>query len=184
MPLADFTDVGSVKTYAAIASATDDALITSMITAYSQWIRSNLNRDINSASYDIRVSGRGTYELFLPQYPVTAVALLEINGLAIPVSSGFGVHGYAFDSDRVGLTGHCFTRSFLNVHIQFTAGYSPIPADIAQATVELVALRYKLRDKLEWSSKSLAGESVTLITRDMPASVKTVLDSYRNVAPI
>jgi hypothetical protein len=54
-----------------------------------------------------------------------------------------------------------------------------VPAEIAQACNELVALRYRLRDKLEWSTKALAGESVSLITKDMPAAVSTILNMYR-----
>ena len=49
---------------------------------------------------------------------------------------------------------------------------------------EIVGLRYTLRDKQGWSSKSLAGETVSLITKDMPASVATVLNQYRAVVPI
>jgi len=184
MALADLTTLASVKAYAGITVTTDDALISSMITAYSAWIRTFLNRDITSASYDIRRSGRGTFAMLLPQYPITAVSLLEVDGRTIPAQSAWGQPGYYFDDIQIALEGYCFPRGFSNVHIQFTAGYATVPVDIAQAANELVALRYKLRANMEWSSKGLAGESVTLITKDMPSSVQTILRNWRAVAPL
>jgi len=184
MALADLTTVASVKAYAGIASSADDAMLASMVTAYSAWVRSFLNRDLTTNSYDIRRSGRGTLAMQLPQYPVTAVALLEVDGQPIAAQSAWGAPGYRFDDTQIVLDGYCFTLGISNVHIQFTAGYASPPADIAQALNELITLRYKLRDKLEWSSKSLAGETVSLVQRDMPASVATLLNNWRCVAPL
>lgn len=184
MALADLTTVASVKAYAGIPTTADDALLASMVTAYSAWVRSFLNRDLTTNGYDIWRSGRGSFAMLMPQYPVTAVALLEIDGAAVPAAASFNAPGYRFDDSQIVLNGHCFTRGISNVHIQFTAGYAAPPADIAQAVNELITLRYKMRDKLEWSSKSLAGETVSLVQRDMPATVATILQNWRCVAPL
>ena len=61
------------------------------------------------------------------------------------------------------------------------AGREEGHADIAQAVNELVGLRYALRDKQGWNSKTLAGETVSFSTKDMPASVATILKQYRVV---
>lgn len=184
MALADLTTVASVKAYAGIAGSADDALLASLVTAYSAWVRSWLNRDITTNSYDVRRSGRGTFAMQLPQYPLTAVSLLEIDGQAVPAQAAWGAPGYRFDDTQIVLEGYCFTRGISNVHIQFTAGYASPPADIAQAVNELITLRYKMRDKLEWSSKSLSGETVSLVQKDMPATVATLLNNWRCVAPL
>jgi len=184
MALADLTTIASVKAYAGIVTSADDALLTSMVAAYSAWVRSYLNRDLTTSSYDIRRSGRGTFAMMLPQYPVTAVSLLEIEGQPIQAQTAWGAPGYRFDDTQIVLEGYCFSRGYSNVHIQFTAGYPSPPADIAQAVNELITLRYKMRDKLEWSSKSLAGETVSLVQKDMPASVATILKNWRCVAPL
>jgi hypothetical protein len=182
MALADLTTVAGVKAYGGVDA--DDAVIAALITAVSAWIRSWLNRDITTASYDIRRSGQGTAALQLPHYPIKAVTLLEVDGRAIPAQAGWGQAGYYWDDCQIVLAGHVFTRGIANVRIQFTAGHDVVPADIAQAANELVTLRYKMRDKLEWSSKSLAGETVSLVQRDMPASVATLLKSWQRVAAL
>ena len=184
MSLPDFTTMAAVKTYLGLTISTDDAEIATLITAYSAGMRTFMNRDITSNSYDIRRSGQSTLSMLMPQYPITAVALLEINGQAIPAQPAWGQPGYYFDDIQIALECYCFHRGISNVHIQYTAGYATVPADLAQACIELVALRYRLRDKLEWSTKSLAGESVTLITKDMPSSVATALKNWRAVAPL
>ena len=183
--MADLTSIAAVKAYIGKSDAGDDACFAMLVTAYSQWVRSWTNRDFNVQTYDIYRSGRGQTLLFLPQWPITSVASVTVDGIAIPAQSSWGTYGYRFDDRSITLeAGAMFTPGQRNIHINFTAGYATIPADIAQAVNELVALRYRLRDKLEWSSKSLAGETVTLNTKDMPASVATILKQYQNVVPL
>ena len=184
MALADLTTLASVKAYAGVAATIDDALLASLIAACSAWVRAYLGRDITANSYDIRRSGRGTQAIQLPHYPVTAVQLLEIDGAPIPAQIGWGRPGYRFDEIQIALDGYRFMPGIANIRIQFSAGYASVPADLAQAVNELVTLRYRMRDKLEWSSKGLAGETVSLVQRDMPASVATLLDNWRCVAAL
>jgi hypothetical protein len=182
MALADLTTVAAVRTYGGIDG--DDAVIAALVTAASAWIRSWLNRDITTADYDIRRSGQGTAALLVPHYPIRTVILLEVDGRAIPAQTGWGQAGYHHDERQIVLVGHAYTRGIANVRIQYRAGYDAVPADIAQAANELVTLRYRMRDKAEWSSKSLAGETVSLVQKDMPASVATVLQAWQRVAAL
>lgn len=184
MALADFTDLASVKAYGGITSAGDDTMLTSIITGMSAAIRTMCSRDITSNDYDIRRSGRGTLALQMPQYPITAVTLLEIDGRAVPQQSAWGAPGFYFDDEQIALVGHAFTRGISNVHVQFSAGYATPPADLAQACNELVTLRYKLRDKIEWSSKTLAGETVSLVQKAAPDWVKAIIANYSLIAPL
>jgi uncharacterized phiE125 gp8 family phage protein len=184
MALADLTTVAGVKAYCGMDTDGDDAVIAALVTACSAWIRAWLNRDITIASYDIRLSGRGTCALQLPHYPIRTITLLEVDGQAIPARSSWGQAGYHHDDTQIALTGYGFSRGIANVRIQYEAGYDVVPADIAQAANELVTLRYRMRDKLEWSSKSLAGETVSLVQSDMPASVATLLKSWQRVAAL
>jgi hypothetical protein len=182
MVLADLTSVAAAKAYGGVDG--DDAVIAALVTACSAWIRSWLNRDITTASYDIRRSGRGTAALQMPHYPIREITLLEVDGRAIPAQPDWGQAGYHYDDSQIALVGHLFTRGIANVRIQYSAGYDVVPADIAQAANELVTLRYKMRDKSEWSSKSLAGETVSLVQKDMPASVATALQGWQRVAAL
>jgi len=184
MPLVDLTTLDAVKAYATIATSATDPMLSEMITAFSAFFRGQANRDITSNDYDIRRSGRGTFALQLPQYPITAVALLEIDGRAISLQQSWGTPGYYFDDEQVALVGHMFTRGVSNIHIQFTAGFAEPPADVVAAVNEIVTLRYRLRDKLEWSSKVLAGESVSLVQKAMPDWVKLTISNYQRVAAL
>lgn len=182
--MADLTTLAAVKLYSGITSNTDDALLSSLITAYSQWVRSFTSRDFTSQAYEIWRDGRSSQFMLLPQFPVSAVSLLEIDGKAIPAQPAFGRYGYRFNDTQLLVDGLCFAYGQQNVHVMFTAGYATVPTDIAQAVNELVGLRYALRDKQGWSSKSLAGETVSLMTRDMPSSVATILNQYARKVPM
>jgi hypothetical protein len=190
----DLTTLAAAKLYSGITTTADDALLQSLVTAYSQWVRSYCSRDFTVANYEIWRDGRCSRFILLPQYPVTAIALLEVDGKAIAAQSSFGQPGYRFNAPsgnpatdtpaQLVLDGYEFTWGLQNIHVQFTAGYATVPADIAQAVNELVGLRYALRDKQGWTSKSLAGEVVSLSTRDMPASVATILNQYSRKVPL
>jgi hypothetical protein len=183
--VADLTTLAAVKAYAGITHPADDTLLSGMIAAYSEWVRSYTNRDFTVTDYDLWRSGRGAVVMLLPQFPIVDVTLVQIDGVSIPRAPSFAGYGYRFTQMSVILGGGpTFSVGAQNVYVEYSAGYAVVPADIAQAVNELVALRYNLRDKLEWSSKSLAGETVSLVQRDMPASVKTLLDQYANPVPI
>ena len=67
----------------------------------------------------------------------------------------------------------------------YTAGYISTPPEVAQACIELVALRYRERTRIGEISKSVgAGETVSYSQRDMSAPIMTLLQQYRAVAPI
>lgn len=184
MALADLTTLAAVKTFSGTTGFATDDVLSLLITACSAFVRSWLNRDITVNSYDIRRSGRNTPALQLPQYPIQSIELIEIDGRAIPEQPSWGAQGFYFDEEQIALCGHRFRRGVSNVHIQYTAGYPDIPADIAQAVNKLVTLEFRMRDKLEWSSKSLAGETVSLMQKDMPSSVATTLRQYQRIAPL
>lgn len=181
--MTDLTTLAAVKAYAGVVGSADDAVLSSLITAYSAWVRSYTNRDFTVSDYDIWRSGRGQTLIMLPQTPVVSVTSLSIDGVSIPAQARFGTYGYRFTPDAIMVDGTEFTHGANNIRIQFSAGFATVPVDIAQAVNEMVGLRYALRDKQGWSSKSLAGETVSLNTKDMPASVATVLKQYRFVVP-
>lgn len=62
--------------------------------------------------------------------------------------------------------------------------YGAAPPEVEQACIELVALRFKERDRVGIASKSVANENVTFNQKDMSDSVKTVLQNYRMVLPV
>jgi uncharacterized phiE125 gp8 family phage protein len=182
--MSDLTTVAAVKAYAGVTGSADDALLASLVSAYSAYVQQWLNRNILTASYTRSFNGRDHTAQMLPQWPVQSVQSVTVDGIAIPARVLITDNGFNTDGMSVILQGYCFSKGRANVQIAWTAGYATVPLELAQAVNELVTLRYKLRDKMEWSSKSLAGETVSLVTKDMPDSVKTILNNWRAVVPV
>ncbi len=198
----DLCTLTDVKAWLNVTVTTDDNLLQRLLTAESTMIQSWLNRQIASQSYtetrDGSGVGDGAYEMVLANYPVTAIASLTIDGLAVPASTDNGVMqpGYGFDSHRIWLArvtnsyeerysnAWQFTRGRGNVIITYTAGYATTPDDIYQACIELVSIRYRERDRIGQNSKSLAGETVSFNTKAMTDSILQTLNQYKKVVPV
>ena len=111
--------------------------------------------------------------------------MLTIEGQAIPPAASTRASGYVFSQTQLFVRGFRFSRGIQNVTISYSAGYTTIPPDIAQACIELVALRYRERTRIGEVSKSLGGaETVTYAQKDLTAAIKTLLQAYRMVIPV
>lgn len=191
MPYGDLTTLADVKAWlqlgAAPFPATDDALLTRLVTAASRFVETWLGRPVLSADWLEVRDGTGGQRLVLANHPVTAVLSLTIDGLAIPPApqdGGFGP-GYTFTATELALRGFVFTRRPQNVIVTYTAGYDTVPPDLAQACIELVAQRYKQRSRIGEVAKARgATETVTFSQKDLSDGVRAVLAQYRAVAPV
>jgi hypothetical protein len=169
----------------------DDALLTRLITAASQFIQTWLQRQIAVTDWIEIRDGNGGQRLAFANFPVSQVWSLSIDGLTIPpapapggITGGFGA-GYVFSPTELALRGYVFTRRAQNVSVTYTAGYAGVPPDIAQACIELVCQRYRERARIGEVSKALiGGETVTYSQKDMSEDVMTLLSQYRVVAPV
>jgi len=100
------------------------------------------------------------------------------------VSTSPTVAGFTFDSNGILLRqGYRFVRGVANVSVVYTAGYATIPGEIEQAAIEMIALKTAERRRVGISSQTLAGESVAYRDVDMTASIKSLLNQYKKVAP-
>lgn len=185
MATGDLTTLANVKAYLSppLTTTNDDAMLTRLVTAASQFIQTWLGRTIAATAYVETRNGLGGTRLFLRNRPVVSVASVTVDGVAIAPAAGPGQPGYLFDDNSVYLTGTAFTRGPQNVAVAYTAGYAATPPELEQACIALVALRYKERDRIGQASKNLAGEVVSFAQKDMPADVQTLLDQYRSVVP-
>jgi hypothetical protein len=193
MAFGDLTTLADVKAWLSTGQQgfppTDDGLLTGLISAASQWIQTWLNRQVVSQDWIEIRDGTGGQRMVFGAYPVTAVLSVVVDTLTIsPVPAGSQqgfASGYLFSPTVLALRGHCFSRRLQNVALTYTAGYSTVPPDIAQACIELVALRYRERTRIGEMSKHLGdGSTVSFSQRDMPPDVRTVLQQYRLVAPV
>lgn len=194
MTYGDLTSLADVKAWLQTSQSafpsTDDALLTRLITAASQYIQTWLNRRIAVADYQETRDGTGGRHLHFACFPVSAVLSLTIDGFAIPPApppapNSGPTAGYVFSATQVSLRGYCFWRGAQNIVVSYTAGYATTPPELAQACIELVALRYRERTRIGEVSKSLGGgETVSYSQKDMSAGIATLLQQYRVVAPI
>ncbi|HUN45001.1 MAG TPA: hypothetical protein VMU85_00715, partial [Stellaceae bacterium] len=94
----DLTSLANVKAWFAppLAATTDDALLQRLITAASGFILTWLDRDLAEQSYSEIRDGTGGRRLALANTPVTAVAALAIDGVAIPPMPDATSPGYGF----------------------------------------------------------------------------------------
>lgn len=181
--MADYATLAQVKEWLGITGTGDDALLTRAIGAASEFVRTWLGYEILSASYTERRNGLGGDALPFAHYPVTAVSSLTVNSVSIPASSGL-IKGYVFDERSIYYIQGNFPQGRLNIGIVYTAGLASTPADITQAVIDLVSLRYKERDRIGITSKSLAGESISFAVKEIPDTVLGVLKQYRKVVPL
>jgi uncharacterized phiE125 gp8 family phage protein len=181
--MSDLTTIKAVKGYLGQTNPADDYILRDLITRESKNIKNWLNRDILSQTYTKTYNGTGGTVLVLSDYPVTAVSGVWINGNVIPLAPDFSSAGYMFDDFKIVLRGYVFTKGLMNVKVAYAAGYSEVPDDIEQACIELVALSYRERDRVGLASKAIAGETTSFIIKDMPESVKGILNQYKKVMP-
>lgn len=149
-------------------------------TAMETWC----NRSFASGTYAEMRDGANTDRIMLGQFPVTAVSSVTVDGAPLAAWSATQPVGYAFDEQSLLYIGGRFARGRRNVVVTYTAGYASMPADLVQANIEAAALKYRQKDNVGWSSKSLAGESISLVVTDFPSSVRSLLVNYRRVAPV
>jgi len=178
--MADLTNLADAKAWLTVSGNADDALLTRLISASSDYIQTWLSRDISLQPYVSTRNGTGGKRMMFKNYPVASITYLKIDGTTIPLSTN-GANGYVSDTYTLMLIGYTFTRGYQNVELSYTAGYASVPKEIAQACIELVALRYKDRDHISMVSKSIGGEVVTYSQKDMSDSIKTTLSNYKKV---
>jgi hypothetical protein len=188
MATGDLTDLPTVKAWLGIpaTSTEDDALLTSLVTAASQFIQVWLNRQLAQATYTEVRDGTGGQRLVFLNYPVTSVAsltmgMLTVTAVSNPSTGTYPSAGYLFTPTEIRLNGLYFERGFGNVQVTYTAGYATVPPDVQQAATELVALRYRERDRIGHASKAVGGETVSYTIVDMSPDIKTLLSAYRRV---
>lgn len=159
-------------------------LLARLVTAASTFIQSHLNRVFKSASYTEHRDGTGGFIMSVADYPMTAVSQVSIDGQSIPAVVNAGDAGYVYTPTAVKLVGYRFSRGMNNVILGYTAGYTSIPFDVAQITVELAARKYKERDRIGIQSKTIGPEVVSFKVSDLTDEFKSLLRQYQKVVPV
>jgi hypothetical protein len=91
---------------------------------------------------------------------------------------------YVFTRFGIQSLGRAFPRGVANIAIVYTAGYVAAPPISKASTAKLAALRYKEAERIGQVTKSLAGQTISFDTSDIPKDVRLVLDQYKRVSQV
>lgn len=174
----DLTTLANVKSWLKMEKADNDDDLQRLITATSQFVKSWLNRDIKSAAYTEYRDGHGGSSIIFSEQPMISFTSLTVDGTLVDPSQ------YSTNPQGLYLNGGCFRRAKNNVVMAYTAGFATVPMDVEQAIIETVSLRWQEHFRIGQISKSIAGETVSFVLADFPASAKSILNQYKKVIPL
>jgi hypothetical protein len=180
MTQGDLVSLADVKAYlGGDLQSNDDAVLTRLISAASAFLVTACARPILERSYSDLYGGKGNGRLYLRHTPVTGVTSLSIDGSTVPKAMAPGEPGWRLNGNVILLFGHWFHRGLVNVAVTYTAGYATPPADVAEAVMELVGLRYRGRDRLGKVSEGIGSMATTSYAqRDVSPFVASVIARY------
>lgn len=179
MAAGDLTTLANAKLWLGISVATDDAQIQRLITAASDFIVQYCSRNFAVTAYTQRkYHGNGNQTLVLRNWPIISVELLQIDGVTVPAAD------YSFFERMIYLDkGRVYTRGLNNITVNYTAGFATTPPAIEQACIDLVAMKYRERDRIGHASKSINGETVTFIVSELHPNIRKALDLFSDKVP-
>lgn len=190
-PLVDLITLQEAQDYLAGGGQPAPANLDAIITGVSAVMQSYASRNFISQPYSVTLDGHGGDRLSLPNSPITAVASLSIDGVAITAAATPTQAGFVFSDTQVLLRGYRFCRGVQNVAIAYTAGFVAIPADLKQACKEgvgaiVAAFQYDdpraIEVKAGGSSIKL-GSLADMEKLCLTSNVTTVLNQRARVAP-
>lgn len=127
----DLASLADCKAWLGLTTTTDDALLAGLISAVSTAILADLGRTVLPATVSETLDGGGA-ALPLRQWPVTSVAAVAIDGVALTPSPAPGAGGWRLDPadaappgamQRLGYVAGRFPRGDGRVSVTYRAGY-------------------------------------------------------------
>jgi len=182
----DLTDLATVKAWLKIPTlaTTDDALLGKLITSASAFLLSTLDRSFTLESVTEQRNGKGTAAMMTKDYPVYSVTSVKIGNQLIPQAADSTQPGFLYSDKTIYLNGYCFPRGAQNVQLVYVAGYAAIPAEVSQVAIDLIAKKYKQRDRIGLRSEVLQGQTVFFDLTDINDEIISILKQYRKVVPV
>lgn len=182
----DLCTVQDVRLYSPnVQGAQTDPLLAELVTSESATIESYCERWIRDREVDIvqTFSGEGSRLIAVPAYPITSVASVIVDGVAWPRTTSSTQPGYTFSERFLIAPLMGFPRGWQNVQVTYRAGYAleTVPPPLKQACIELVDLRLQERKRQGVSGRTVGGEQVSYMDKDLPSSIKERLRSFVSV---
>jgi len=181
--LASLTDL---KARLKITGTDQDSFLTTLLTNASEMLKSWIGREIEAADYDEYYDGGKGY-IILKHWPVNSLtALKEVwaSGEETDVDSTDYV--LYSESGLIVLRSGSFVDRLQGVHVQYNAGWSTVPEEIQEATLQLASMLYKLADqgegRLGKNSISVPSGGTLSYVHQLPEATLSSIQRYRRVA--
>ena len=211
--------LSDVKAWLGITDSNSDTLLNRLISSQSEAFLNETRRQLDFAAADyaeqiladswkpVTVYSRPASKVFPRHYPINSIASVKLNGVAVtevtdpsdlsqsgfwfddtlePESlNGFYMIGYQWPAPQI------YDPSLIVLTVGYNAGYSSIPASVAQAVIEWVAFKrgesqiqaldqssgsFTIGDYSE--SQSASSLAIAALAIDIPGSVKQVIEKY------
>ena len=151
-------------------------MLARLIGAASAFFVHSTGIEVLERAYVERYDGKGSARLYLRHTPVLSVTSVTIDEQPIPASVAVADRGWVLSGNVILLFGYWFRRGLGNVLVDYTAGYATPPADVAEAVMELVGLRYRGKDRLGKMSESMGSIGSTAYSqKDVSPFVQSVI---------
>lgn len=194
--MADLITLDEYKTAKDITKSNQDARLEMLITNVSSLIQTYLGQNIVDDGNDIVESISLDFDtpvIYLDRYPVNQiVSVQEINPATWDSTIHYPVDptSFTFDANNARIIRQDtrgWPTGYNSVIVTYRAGYSEVPAELKQATIDLVTYYLKEEYKV---SQNMRGASLTndsagsraLTPADLvkfPAHIQRVLDLYK-----
>ena len=183
----DLTTLDNVKAWlpdmAQVTSS--DALLSRLITAVSQAVCVYTGRPSFAVEdYSELYDGRARPWLMLRQWPAVAVTSVYVSCSFTPAAVALEPPVAGGGAQRLTLAEGFFPRGVSNVTVTYQAGYTATPPDVEQAVIELVGERFRARERIGLTAKTLGGQETTAFaTKPFNDTIAALLGPYRRVCP-
>lgn len=177
-----WTTLVKVKEYLGITDTASDTLLTDLLARLQVAAETYLDRKIEQATYTEQYDGDETDRLITLQWPIISVTSVhDDQDRAFGAATLIATADYVLYKDRgiIRLDGLVFSSGIQNIKVVYTAGYATVPADLAQALIELIADRFRQKENQGLESLSIGAYSVSFTGEDLPDEVKATFDAYR-----
>ena len=161
--MANFASVSDVKNYIGNFPASDENLLTSLLTRTTKLIQQYVGRDLIQDTYtNIQRNGNGQRILQVQNYPIVSVTNIYddvtrtfgSDSLLIEDTGGlYSTAHYVIEGKgEIENTGHIirldgvWTRGIKNIRMTYVGGYASVPTDLVQAQIDWTTYIYKNKD--------------------------------------
>lgn len=163
------------------ASPSQDPYLERLINVASQQIERYCNRCFIAKNYVDVIDGNCANEVMLQNFPVISIAEVCVDSSrAFDPASTLPSTDYTAIGNVLRKLSGTWGGVQQSIRVDYRAGFEEIPADIEEACIMLVELRYRMKNdrRLGRESQSKAGEDITYIA-GWPLEITTILDEYK-----